>query len=138
MFLTFIPPDRYTSHVMNGFFKKLLAFSGTIVVLVLALGTFCADQFVAKGAHHTYAAAQVSHIEPTETMCHRAETATMAISPRTSESTSETSLRQPLSKSLSFNINLAPEISSILGRPYLFSSFGFGKHLEIQNVILRS
>jgi hypothetical protein len=123
---------------MNGFFKKLLAFSGAIVVLVLALGTFCTDPFVAKAAHHEYFAGRVSHIETAETMCHRAETATVAISPRTSESSSEMGLRQPFSKFLVSVINLPPEIDSALGKPYLFSSFGFGRHREIQDVILRS
>lgn len=108
------------------------------MILVLALGTFCADQFVTKGTHHTYATARVSHIEPSEAMCHRAETPTVAISPRTSESTSEVSLRQPLGKVLSFSFTISPEIGPNLGRSHLVSWFGFAKHREIQDVILRS
>lgn len=108
------------------------------MILVLAMGAFCADQFIAKSAHHTYVAGQVSHIEARETMCHRAETTTVAISSRNSESRSELNFRQPLGKFLSFSLNIPPEISPGLGKAYLFSSFGFGKHREIQNVILRS
>lgn len=108
------------------------------MVLVLALGTFCTDQFVSKVAHHEYLTRRVSHIETAETMCHRAETAIVAISPRSSESSSEVGLRQPFSRFLASDINLPPEIDSVLGKPYLFSSFGFGRHREIQDVILRS
>lgn len=108
------------------------------MILVLALGTFCADQFVTKGAHHTYAIARVSHVEASEAMCHRAETPTVAISHRTSESTSEISLRQPLGKFLPFSFTIPPEIGPNLGRSHLVSWFGFAKHREIQDVILRS
>lgn len=123
---------------MKGFFRNIFGFCGAIVILVLALGTFCADQFVTKGAHHTYATARISHIEASETMCHRAETPTVAISPRTSESTSEIGLRQPLGKVLSFSFTISPEIGPNLGRSHLVSWFGFAKHREIQDVILRS
>lgn len=123
---------------MKRFFKKVFGFCGAIVVLVLALGTFCADQFAAKDLHHSYVPAQVAHIEARETMCHGGETGTVAISPRSSESSSEKNLRSFVARTAVIGTEFLSGNRLGLDKFHLSSTFGFGKHREIRDVILRS
>lgn len=128
----------YTFIVMKRFFKKVFGFCGAIVVLVLMLGTFCADQFAAKDLHHSYVPERVTHIETQDTMCHRGEASTVAISPRSSESSSEKTARYLIGKTAIFTTSAILESKLTLAKFHLSTTFGFGKHREIRDVILRS
>lgn len=123
---------------MKHYFRKILVFCGAIAVLVLALGTFCTDQWIIKGTHHSHAGTRISHIEAAETMCHMAEESVVAISPKNSESTSETYLSGRSSEFIASNFAFNQNSDLLLTKTFLFSSFTLERHREVRYVVFRS
>lgn len=124
---------------MKRYFRQILVFCGAIAVLVLALGTFCTDQWMMKGEHHPHSGVErISHVEAAETMCHTAEAAIIAINPKNSESRSDTSFSPELGGCISSSLAFHENIDPFLRKTALSRSFGLARHKEVRYVVFRS
>lgn len=137
--MTIIPPGRYTFAAMKSYFRQILVFCGAIAVLVLALGTFCTDQWIMKAQHHPHSGVErISHVEAAETMCHTAELAIVAITPKNSESRSGTSFSPELGGCIASSFSLHKSIDPFLSKTAPSRSFGLARHKEVRYVVFRS
>lgn len=124
---------------MKRYFRQILVFCGAIAVLVLALGTFCTDQWMMKAEHHPHSGVErIAHVEAAETMCHTAEPVIVAISPKNSESRSETGFSPEFGGSIASSLVFHENVDPFLRKTVLFRSFGLARHKEIRYVVFRS
>ena len=137
--LTIIPPGGYTFAAMKRYFRQILVFCGAIAVLVLALGTFCVDEWMMKAQHHPHSGiGTISRLDAAEKMCHMAEPSIVAINPKSSESRSETNFSGEPGRFITVSLAFSESIDPYLSKTFLFSSFSLARHQEIRYVVFRS
>lgn len=134
-----IPPGGYTFAAMKSYFRQILVFCGAIAVLVLALGTFCTDQWIMKAQHHPHSGiGAISHLDAAETMCHSPEPSIVALSPKSPESRSETGFSGETGRFIAADLVFSESIDRFFRKTFLFSSFSLARHQEIRYVVFRS